>query len=608
MNGYGGSLLRVDLTRGEVTKEALDPALARDYLGGRGFAARILYGALERGVDPWGPDNILVVAAGPLSGLLIPGAGKTTFAAKSPATGGYADSNMGGHFSADMKYAGYDLFLFQGCSPRPVYLLVDDGEAELRPAEQYWGQGALTAEKALKEELSEGFQIATIGPAGERGVRYACISHDFGRQAGRAGVGAVMGAKGLKAMAVRGTGSIPVADLIEYRRLSRRMYEACKASQIWEVWTRLGTSGVNLWSNEVGTFPTRNFQTGAFEGADGLGGELMRQKIVVTDKACFGCSSPCGKYSYSQKYQIYVEGPEYETAALLGANVALSDIEEVAYANYLCDQYGLDTISAGNVVAFAMECFEKGVITAEETEGLELRFGHPQAVFALLEKIAKREGIGEVLAQGVKYAAQMWGKGSEDYAIQVKGLEMSGYESRNAPAMLLSYMTADVGAHHNRSWAVTYDLQVGRDEISEAKVARVIELQHIRPLFDCLGACRLQWVELGLDLDYYAQILKAVTGLDRSWGDLLKISERVWNLTRAFWAREVPGFGREWDYPPPRTWKEPVSSGPTKGKFVSRQDVERLLDLYYAQRGWDQEGIPTPEKLEELGLTGLVSI
>lgn len=608
MNGYAGTVLRIDLTKEKITKEFLDPELARVYLGGRGFASRVLYEELEKGIDPLGPENKLIVATGPLSGLLIPGAGKTTFAAKSPATGGYADSSVGGLLCAEMKYAGYDAFIFEGCSPRPVYLFVDDEVVELRDGSDYWGKGALTVEVALKGELGEEFQIATIGPAAERGVLYSCVSHDFGRQAGRAGVGTVMGAKRVKAIAVRGSKGIPIADLDEYRRLSLQMYEACRASAAWETWTRLGTSGVNMWSNEVGSFPTRNFQSGAFEKAEGLKGELMREKIVITDKACFGCSSPCGKWSHSKKYDIRVEGPEYETAAFLGANVALSDIEDVAYANYLCDEYGLDTISAGNAIAFAMECFEKGVITTEDTDGLELKFGQAKAVFALLEKIAKREGVGDILAQGVKRAAQVWGKGSSDFAMQVKGLEMSGYESRNAPAMLLSYMTADVGAHHNRSWAITYDLQVGRDKVTEDKAARVIELQHIRPLFDCLGCCRLQWVELGLDLGYYAAILKAVTGLDRSWDDLLKISERVWNLTRAFWLREVKGFGREWDYPPARTWKEPVISGPTKGKFVSREEVEKLLDMYYAQRGWDKNGIPTREKLEELGLSNLVKI
>ncbi|HJX38767.1 MAG TPA: aldehyde ferredoxin oxidoreductase family protein [Anaerolineae bacterium] len=607
LNGYGGQVLRVNLTRGTVDKSELDPNLARDYLGGRGFAAKILYSELQKGIDPLGEANKVIAAAGPLSGLLIPGAGKTTFAAKSPATGGYGDSNLGGLFSAEMKYAGYDLIIVEGVSPKPVYLFIEDDIVELRDAGEYWGQGAITAETALKRDLGDDFQIAVIGPGGENLVKFACICHDFGRQAGRTGVGAVMGSKRLKAIAIRGTHSIPVADVGEFRRVGREMLEYCKNSDAWDVWVRLGTAGVNVPSNEWGSFPTHNFQTGHFENMEKMTGEYMREKIVVTDKACFGCPCACGKYSYTKKWDVRVEGPEYETAAFLGADVGLSDIEDVAYANYLCDELGIDTISAGNVIAFATECFERGIIGPKDTGGLELGFGDPEAVFELIQKIARREGIGDTLAEGARHAAEVFGGDSQHYAMQIKGLEISGYESRDAPAMMLAYMTADVGAHHNRAWAITYDIEVGRDAVTEDKAARVIELQHIRPLMDALGTCRLQWVELGLPLDYYVSAMKSITGLDRSWEDLTHIAERVWNLTRAFWVREIDGFGREWDYPPPRWYSDPVPSGPSKGKVVSKENVEKLLDMYYKQRGWDQNGIPTREKLDELGL-GFVKI
>jgi len=602
LNGYGGQVLRVDLTRGTIDRTELDPDLAREYLGGRGFAAKVLYSELEKGADPLGEANKLVAAAGPLSGLLIPGAGKTTFAAKSPATGGYADSNVGGMFSAEMKYAGYDLIIVEGVSPEPVYLFIEDDTVELRDAKPYWGKGAITAETMLKEALGEQFQIALIGPGGENLVKFGCICHDFGRQAGRAGVGTVMGSKRLKAIAVRGTKSIPVADVTEFRRVGREMYDFCKASDAWEVWVRLGTAGVNVPSNEWGSFPTRNFQTGHFEDMDKMTGEYMREKIVVTDKACFGCPCACGKYSYTKKWDVHVEGPEYETAAFLGADVAISDIEDVAYANYLCDELGIDTISTGNVIAFATECFEKGVISSKDTGGLELSFGDSEAVFELIQKIARREGIGDTLAEGARHAAQVFGGGSSHYAMQIKGLEISGYESRDAPAMMLAYMTADVGAHHNRAWAITYDIEVGRDAVTEDKAAKVIELQHIRPLIDCFGACRLQWVELGMPLESYVPAMKAITGIDRSWEELTHVAERVWNLTRSFWAREIDGFGREWDYPPPRWYTDPTPTGPSKGKLVSRENVERLLDMYYEQRGWTDDGLPTREKLDQLGL------
>jgi aldehyde:ferredoxin oxidoreductase len=602
LNGYGGRVLRVNLTQGRVEKSELDPDLARDYLGGRGFAASVLYSELEKGIDPLGEANKLLVAAGPISGLLIPGAGKTTFAAKSPATGGYADSNVGGMFSAEMKYAGYDLIIVEGVSPEPVYICIDDDTVELRDASEYWGQGAITAETALKKQLGDDFQIAVIGPGGENLVKFACICHDFGRQAGRAGVGTVMGSKKLKAIAIRGSRSIPVADVDEFRRVGREMYDYCKASDAWEVWVRLGTAGVNVPSNEWGSFPTRNFQTGHFDDMDKMTGEYMREQIVVTDKACFACPCACGKYSYSKKWNVHVEGPEYETAAFLGADVAISDIEDVAYANYLCDELGIDTISAGNAIAFATECFEKGIIGVQDTGGLALSFGDAEAVFELIKRIASREGIGDVLAEGVRHSARVFGGGSSHFAMEIKGLEISGYDSRNAPAMMLAYMTADIGAHHNRAWAITYDIQVGRDAVTPDKAARVIELQHIRPLLDCLGGCRLQWVELGMPLDYYVPAMKSITGLDRSWEDLMLAAERVWNLTRAFWVREVEGFGREWDYPPPRWYTDPVQTGPTKGKFVTKENVNRLLDMYYEQRGWTENGIPTREKLDQLGL------
>ncbi len=606
MNGYGGQILRVNLTDKTIKKEPVTSELAETYLGGRGFGAYFLYAEVPQGADPLGPENKLIFSAGPLSGTLVPGAGKTDITTKSPLTGGYAGSNVGGMFSAEMKYAGYDSIIVEGASEEPVYLFIEDDTVKLRDASRYWGQGAITAERALKDELGEEFQIALIGPGGEKLVKYACIGHDFGRQAGRGGVGAVMGAKKLKAIAVRGTKSIPVADREEFREVAGELYKACAESDMIEEWQRLGTPGVTVWCNEIGGFPTRNFQGGFFEAYKDLSGEVMREKIVVTDKGCFACPSPCGKWSHTKKHGLRVEGPEYETIALIGGDCALADIEDVAKANYICDELGIDTISAGACVAFAIECFQKGIITPADTGGLELKFGDAQAVFTLLEQIAHRQGLGEVLAEGTKHAANVFGGDSLDFAIQIKGMEQSGYETHNAPAMLLAYMTCDVGAHHNRAWAITYDLQVERDAVTPDKAARVIELQHIRPLFDAMGACRLQWVELGLDLDLYPPAMKALTGLDRPLEDLLKISERVWNLTRSYWIREVEGFGREWDYPPPRFYKEPAVGGVTDGKLTTWEEVQKLLDMYYEQRGWDANGLPTEEKLEELGLLELV--
>ena len=282
------------------------------------------------------------------------------------------------------------------------------------------------------------------------------------------------------------------------------MIKACKDSEGLKAWQRYGTPMVVSWVQEVGALPTRNFSTGAFEEAPNLYGEAMRQKIVLTDKGCFGCPSPCGKYSYTRRHGVYVEGPEYETSGMLGSDVGLGDIEDVAYANYLADELGIDTNSVGGVIAFTMDCFERGLIGPQDVDGLDCRFGNREAVFTLIQKIARREGVGNLLAEGTKRAAQVWGKGAEDLAVQVKGMEVSAYACHRAPSMLLAYMTCDVGAHHNRAWAITYDIQTGRDTITLDKAERVIFLQHIRPLFDALGACRLQWVELGLDYHLYA--------------------------------------------------------------------------------------------------------
>ena len=602
MNGYGGKILRVNLTKGTITKELTPPDLARDFIGGRGFGIYFLLKEVPKGADPLGPENKLIISSGPISGMMIPGGGKCDWTTKAPLTGGYAGSSMGGHFTAEMRYAGLDSIILEGISPKPVYLFIDDDKVELRDASDLWGKGTFTVEKQFKEKFGEEFQIAVIGPGGENLAPYACVNHDYGRQAGRGGVGAVMGSKKLKAIVIHGLKSIPVADLEGYRKAGMALYKACKDAEGLKDWTRYGTTIVTSWCDEVGALPTRNFSAGSFEGGKGIYGQTMREKIVITDKGCFGCPCPCGKYSHMKKYNTYVEGPEYETIGLMGSNLGIDDIEAVAQANLLCDNLGIDTISAGNAIAWAMECYEKGIFTKADTDGLDLKFGNVEATFTLIEKIARREGLGALLADGVKRASQKVGKGSEKFAIHVKGMEQSAYATHNATAMLLAYMTCDVGAHHNRSWAITYDLQVGRELVTPEKVTRIIWLQDFRPMFDVIGGCRLQWVELGIDRDLYVPALEAITGIHRSWQDLEKVGERIWNMTRLFWARENEGFGRSWDMPAPRFYEEAPTSGATKGQITKLEDVNRLLDMYYEQRGWSADGLPTPETLEKLSL------
>jgi len=619
--GYQNRLLRVDASTGKITSHALDRKLVEQFIGGRGFVAKILYDHLPSGIDAFDPRNLFIAATGPLTGHFLPASGKTHFGTKSPATGGYADSNMGGHFGPALKFAGYDLLVISGRAAVPSYLFIDDDKLEIRPADAYWGLGALTAEKRMKSDLGEDFQIITIGPGGEKLVRFACISHDFGRQAGRTGAGAVLGSKHIKAVAVRGTKSLTIYDLERAYALGQDAYRRVSTMPGFTGWTPEGTAGITNWANEVGVFPTRNFRTSFCDHYEKINGRAIVQRLKITDKGCFGCPTPCGKYGHTKTRlgEFFVEGPEYETIALFGGNCELKTIEEVAYANYLCDELGLDTISAGAVVSWAIECFEKGLIT-EARIGRRIDFADIETVQYLLQAIAAREGFGDLLAEGTRHAAAEIGHDSMDFAIQVKGLEWSGYECRNAPSMMLAYMTADVGAHHNRAWVVGHDLAGSWSSVHDliagggkvekqppALVSRdcaryVIDSQHTRPLFDVLGVCRLQFMELGFETEHYEALYQAITGKSHTWEDLLVVSERIWNLTRLVSAREIEGFGRNWDYPPKRFFSEPVPSGPNQGHFLSLETLDRLLDWYYEARGWDSSGLPLEETLRRLGL------
>ena len=625
MNGYAGTILRIDLSNAGIRKEPLSESLAENFLGGRGFVAKMLYDEIPPNIEPYDPENMLIAATGPLTGHFMPASGKTHFGTKSPATGGYADSNMGGHFGPQLKYAGYDVLVITGKAAELSYLLINDDMIEIRPAAEYHGQGSLAAEKNFKDELGDDYQIITIGPAGENLVRYACISHDFGRQAGRTGVGAVMGSKNLKAIAVKGTGSLPVANLKEAYLKGKEAYQKVKAKPGFEGWTPEGTAGITNWTNEVGVFPTRNFQTSYAKHHKNINGQAILERLKITDKGCFGCPTPCGKYGHTKTSlgSAYVEGPEYETIALFGGNCVLKTIEEVAYANYVCDELGIDTISAGVVIGWAIECFQKGILTRDDI-GREIDFSDLDSVVYLLNKIAEREGIGDLLAEGVKIAAQKTGNGSERFAIHVKGLEWTGYECRNAPSMMLAYLTADVGAHHNRAWVLGHDVagawtnvhdliaSGGGNEaqpkavVSDRSAEYVIASQHTRSLFDALGNCRLQMMELGFEEEHYAELYSLITGRSKSWQDLLKISERIWQLTRAFSVREIKGFGRHLDFPPARLYEDPIADGPNQGHVIAKEDINQLLTWYYAARGWSENGIPTRETLISAGLAEVV--
>jgi aldehyde:ferredoxin oxidoreductase len=372
---------------------------------------------------------------------------------------------------------------------------------------------------------------------------------------------------------------------------------------------KYGTNTVIALSNEAGVLPNRNFQNGTYEKVDAINGEAQRSQAYIRELTCWGCPLACYMQVKIRKdAEIIGHSAEYETTAMIGSNLELSSANDLLYANHLCNDLGLDTITTGSVLAFATECYQRGIITEKETGGLKLEWGNDELYHKLIRMIAYREGIGNDLAEGIMYLAQKWNAGSEEFAVQVKGMEVSAYDSRAAPAMALSYMTCDLGGHHNRSWAIKSDLEMGRKRL-EGKPEVVIDLQHRRPLLDQLGVCRFPWVEVNLNYDYYAKFYNAVTGESKSTEELLRISERVWNLTRCLWIREKKGFGRNDDYPPKR-WFNPFISGkdPTEGQHLSQRDVEWLLDRYYDLRGWDRNGRPTKSKLLELGLDDVADI
>ncbi|MBC8181560.1 aldehyde ferredoxin oxidoreductase family protein [candidate division KSB1 bacterium] len=607
MYGFAGQMVRINLKTKEITKSPLPEDLAKEWLGARGMVAKILYDEVPRDADPLGPENKLIVAPGVLTGTFTAAGSKCGFGAISPATNGHADASVGGHLGPEIKFAGYDLIVFDEISPEPVFLFIENEKIELRSAKNIWGKGSIDCERQLKDELGEDFEIATIGPAGENGIVFSCITHDFGRNAGRCGVGAVMGSKKIKAIAVKGTKSIPIHDLKSHTEQTEAIIQRTKPHPNMAPWQKYGTALFVGWSNDQGAFPAKNFQSSYYEDWPTIDGEKLVEECVVTDKACFGCWMNCGKYSKAKTKHgdVYIEGPEYETIALIGGSCAMTSIHDVTYANYLCDNLGVDTISGGSVVAFAMECFEKGIITKDDLEGRELNWGSIDDFEYILTKIAYKEGIGKVLAKGTKGAAEELGKDSIKFAMQQKGLESSGYESRWAPSMLLSFMTADIGAHHNRSWSITVDLELGRDVIKE-KAPVVIYLQHIRPLYDMISICRLFWGELDVNPEEYVESLNYVTGWNTTEEELMLISEKVWNLTRAHYIQRNGGPGRNHDIPPARYYEEEIPDGPAKGKKLTFEQINIMLDEYYAARGWDNKGNPTVEILQDLGLDHVV--
>ena len=597
--GYFWKMLWVDLDREEAIPLEFDDAFALKYIGGRGFAAKLLWDHLHKGpIHPLGPENLLVISPGPLAGLYLPASGKTSFASISPETGIYGDSSMGGSFGAELRQAGLDALAITGKARTLCYLWIDNGQVKIIPNERLRGKGSLETEGLVKEELKdEHAKVATIGVAGENRVRFACVNSDWGRNAGRTGIGAVMGSKNLKAIAVRGSKDLPVFDLPRLQRVSEASFRSLRENKNFTFWQEQGLMSVIDYVNEAGVMPTFNFREGTFEHAKKVNGYEMLLKYKIGDTSCFACPMACGNVCLVKegKYRgTVVEGPEYETACMFGPNIGVQNFAAILKANQLCDELGMDTITAGSLIGVLMEAHESGLLSERDLDGLHLKWGEEEGIFEAVQRIAHRKGIGDILAEGCLGVMKQWPQ-LRPIISQVKGLEQSAYDARIAISMALGYATSDIGAHHARAWTIAKELEMGMNWPLEKKADLVIYHQTLRPLFDMLGVCRLPWIELGFDEHRYAEFYSAVTGVETTLNDLLQRSMDLYDLTRLINMKF--GISRKDDYPPERVFTLPMTEGPHAGKILKREEYEEILDIYYQKRGWTRDGLVDEKKI-----------
>lgn len=593
MYGYAGKIIRVDLSKSVVEIEAPDEKFASNYIGGKGFGAKILFEETGPSIGPYDPANLLIFATGPVNGAALSGAAKFCAIFKSPLTGIWGESQCSGYFAPELKHAGYDMIIVRGKSEKPVYLCIEDEEIDIINAAHLWGKDTFETEDVVKKDHGEKFQVLSIGPAGENLVRYAIIDHDKGREFGRCGAGAVMGSKKLKAVTVRGTGSVEIARPEELKDFREELNEKIK-----ERLTSLreyGTPNMMVLTNTTGTLPTRNWTEGKFDGFEEINAEAMKKRIMKRSKACYACAVACRKMSKVETGPYAgteVEGPEYETLFALGSLCGNDSIESIAKANEVCDRLGIDTISAGNVLAFAMECYERGIITKQDTGGAELTFGNHEGTIATLKRIAYREGFGNVLAEGVREAAQSIGKGAERLAVHVKGLEPAGYDPRGLKGIALAYAVSCRGACHLRHLAYRPNL-TGLYPFGEGKIDRlsyegqaqmVTDLENFHVLVDSMVLCKFVCLPaVGPILwDELAKLYSIVTGVNAGKKNLLTRAERIVNLVKEFNMRE--GMSRKDDALPERFMKNSV-----EGQVVEKERFDEMLNQYYELRGWNKK-------------------
>ncbi len=618
-NGYHGKILHVDLTRRSLEIEEPEEKFYRHYMGGSALGAYYLLKHTRAGADPLGPENTLVLSLSVLTGAPVSGQSRMTATAKSPLTGAVGDAQCGGFWPAECKFAGFDAIVVRGRAARPVYLWLHDGEAELRDASHLWGKVTGEVEAQIREELGDPkIEVAQCGPAGEKGVRFAAIINMCNRANGRTGMGAVMGSKNLKAVAVRGRLRPPLADrdgLVEIARWGADNFED---SDIYGLGL-LGTAEVLRYQQEAGGLPTRNWSSGVFEGWEAIDGQTMYDTILKERDTCYACTVRCkrvvevteGPYRVDPHYG----GPEYETLSTLGSYCGVDDLTAVAYANQLCNQYGMDTISCGATIAWAMNCFEEGILTTEDTGGVELRYGNAAAMVQMTEMIGKREGLGDLLAEGSARAAQKIGNGAEELVVTVKKQELPAHMPQVKRSLALIYAVNPFGAdhqshEHDPSYE-EYPDRMAELDLLDAQPPRILNTDKVRYalytqyLYSCLDSINLCQFVYGPAWHLYgpSQIVdavRAITGWNVSLWELMKVGERRLNLMRAFNARE--GIGREADQLPKKL-SQALVGGESDGLFVTEAEVEKAKDTYYAMAGWDvASGTPTRAKLEELGL------
>ena len=595
MKGWSGQLLWVDLSRQEWKTVKYPAEWALMYVGGRGLAARLLWEYMPVGADPLGPENLLIMAVGPLSGLPGPSTGKLQVAAKSPLTGGYGDGNVGTYMSIEMRKAGIDAIVFSGASRQPVTVVVEGNRVSFEPADDLWGLDTWTTEERLRKRYGRFAGIVEIGPAGENLVKFATIISQEGRSGGRPGIGAVMGSKKLKAVVVRGSSKADLYDERSYNSQAAKALVEIKGRPGYPFWMRQGTMATIDWAQETSVLPAYNFNEGVFDEFKGIDGFTM-ESMKIEQRGCPNCNMQCGNVvldSTGVKSEL-----DYENVALLGSNLGIGKLADVAFLNRLADQFGMDTESLGTTLSWAVEASQEGFLKGY---GASLEWGDVKAFTELTKEIVNRSTLlGDLLAEASSGACRR--AGGCELSMDVKGLGVSAYDCHAAPGMALSFATSPIGAHHKDAWVISWEVQHDRFSYGREKAAKVIELQRIRGMFESFTTCRLPWVEVGLSLDHYPLLLYYATGVKYTWDDLYAVADRTYALIRALWVREKGGWSRDYDMPPVKWFKKPLTKGPLAGAKLDYDKYNQLLDHYYELRGWDRNGVPTRDTLHRLGL------